>query len=421
MKRAAAFLFCLLAVVRYLDAQTFVFVTEQSNNTFTGVNAFNGPFQLGQGTNQIVFNGFGGSTTTVNVNAPAANRTLTVVDPGQNDTFLLELATQTVFNKSIDTANGNTFALGGVAFPTAFTGTGSWVLNNSPTLISPILGNAAATTIAIGGGTALGTTNQTGTGNLVLQNSPTLVSPVLGVAAATSLAIGGASPLATTNQTGTGSLVLNTSPTLVTPTLGVATATSVNLVAFTGPTTGSTIALQDGTTVTFQGTDTYVGRGTPDILTNKTLTAPSLTNPNLSAATLTGLTQAATVAENHVQTNLPTSPTCGFSTGGGTSPACSANSGSSDSNGALDLLTGSSFGGGSSSGSFIITFNAAFTTANTAHCHFFPLASTGSWNARVGFSESSSGLGFVVINWDNNSVNLSALTHYAVTYICWGQ
>ena len=43
-------------------------------------------------------------------------------------------------------------------------------------------------------------------------------------------------------------------------------------------------------TVTFQGTDTYVGRATTDTLTNKTLTSPVLTTPSLGVATATSVT-----------------------------------------------------------------------------------------------------------------------------------
>ena len=68
---------------------------------------------------------------------------------------------------------------------------------------------------------------QTGTGAMVLATSPTLVTPVLGVAAATSIAIGGATAIS--SQTGTGGVaVMATSPTLVTPVLGVADATTIN-------------------------------------------------------------------------------------------------------------------------------------------------------------------------------------------------
>lgn len=98
--------------------------------------------------------------------------------------------------------------------------------------------------------------------------------------------------------TGTGSAVLATSPTLVTPTLGVATATSINSLTVTTSTgtftltNGKTLSVSntltlagtDSTTITFQGTDTYVGRATTDTLTNKTLVAPAL-----GAATATSL------------------------------------------------------------------------------------------------------------------------------------
>lgn len=98
-------------------------------------------------------------------------------------------------------------------------------------------------------------------------------------------------------STGSGSVVLATSPTLVTPVLGVATATSINgltISTSTGTltiTNGKTVSVSntltlagtDGTTITFQGTDTYVGRTTTDTLTNKTLTAPKIANAGFIA------------------------------------------------------------------------------------------------------------------------------------------
>ena len=109
-------------------------------------------------------------------------------------------------------------------------------------LTGPITSVGAATSIAA----------QTGTGStFVMNTSPTLVTPVLGVATATSIngttipstktlvvTTDKLSTLAATtsaelagvisDETGTGALVFATTPTLVTPVLGVATATSIN-------------------------------------------------------------------------------------------------------------------------------------------------------------------------------------------------
>lgn len=155
----------------------------------------------------------------------------------------------------IGAATGTSLSLGGgtALTTTNRTGTGNLVLATSPTLVTPELGVATGASLALGGGSALTTTNQTGTGNLVLANTPTLVTPVLGVATGTSLALGGGTPLTTTNQTGSGNLVLATSPTLTTPTIGAATATSVNNVAITNPGTAATLTLANNSTLATSG------------------------------------------------------------------------------------------------------------------------------------------------------------------------
>jgi hypothetical protein len=136
--------------------------------------------------------------------------------------------------------------------------------------------NAATGTLAVArGGT--GVTTSTGTGSVVLNSSPTLVTPALGTPASgvltsctglpistgvTGLGANVATFLATptadnlrsavTATTGTGSLVFASSPVLTTPNF----SSIVNSGTLTLPTS----------------TDTLVGRATTDTLTNKRVT-----------------------------------------------------------------------------------------------------------------------------------------------------
>jgi hypothetical protein len=119
---------------------------------------------------------------------------------------------------TLPVANGGT----GV---TASTGTGSVVLSNSPTLVTPALGTPSsgtltnATGLPIDGGTTgtlpvarggTGVTSSTGSGSVVLSNSPTLVSPALGTPASGNLAN---CSFPTLNQNTTGSAATATNAT----------------------------------------------------------------------------------------------------------------------------------------------------------------------------------------------------------------
>lgn len=208
----------------------------------------------------LKLSGSSSGTTTLAV-AAAASGTLTL--PSATDTLVGRATTDTLTNKTL----------------------------TSPMLTTPALGVATGTSLALGGCT-IGSHAFCATGSANVSGATTIGGAITygGVTLSNSV-------------TGTGAMVLATSPTLVTPALGVASATSINGLTITTSTGTLTIASgktatvsntltlagTDGTTITFQGTDTYVGRTTTDTLTNKTLTSPTINGGTATALTSLGI------------------------------------------------------------------------------------------------------------------------------------
>jgi hypothetical protein len=225
-------------------------------NTWSAVQSFNSAMLSLKGSTS-------GAGT---LNAPAVASTYVWTLPALTDTLVGKATVDTFTNKTFDTAaTGNSFSINGLA-ATANTGTGSVVRATSPTLITPNIGVASATsingniwtassgTLTLGAGktatisntlTFAGTDGSTvtlGAGGTVAYLSNTLNAFASTTSAQLATVI--------SDETGSGALVFGTSPTLVTPTLGVAAATSINKVTITAPATGSTLTIPDGVTLT---------------------------------------------------------------------------------------------------------------------------------------------------------------------------
>lgn len=234
----------------------------------------------------LKFAGASTGSTTLNA-ASTASGVLTL--PAATDTLVGKATTDTFTNKTYDTAGtGNSFSINGVAV-TANTGTGAVARATSPSFTTPILGTptsgnlanctgypvASIANLGTGIATFLTTpssanlaaaiTDETGSGSLVFATSPTLVTPTLGAALATSIN-------GLTITTTTGVLTMTNAKTLaVTNTL---TLSGTDATIMTFPSTSQTIvgltATQTLTSKTLTApaitTVAETGIGTADLL-----------------------------------------------------------------------------------------------------------------------------------------------------------
>lgn len=244
------------------------------------------------------------SINKLTITAPATSATLTIANgktltasnsltftgtdatsfafPATSGAVLTADSTATVTNKTYDTAaTGNSFSINGLA-ATANTGTGSVVRSTAPSLSTPNIGAATATSIAI-----------TGTASVL--------GPSLFQSASTMTFAGGTSGYNWDNQS-IGAVLMSLSNTgalalpLGTFTIGTAGSVAGNVIlagATSGTATLAPPVSGGGTVSLFAGTDTVVGLAVSQILTNKTFNCANNTCTVRLGSDVTGVLPAA--------------------------------------------------------------------------------------------------------------------------------
>jgi hypothetical protein len=199
------------------------------------------------GTTGIKLSGSSSGTTTVVATAAASG---SLILPAASDTLVGKATTDTFTNKTFNTAGtGNSFSINSNAI-TGYTGTGATVvLSAAPTITGhPTIEGVTST-------------GATGTGAFVFASSPSLTTPTLGVASATSV-----NKLTITTPATSATLTIADGTTL--STAGSVSHAGAYSQTFTATANTSLTLPTTGTLATLAGSET---------LTNKTLSSAVLT------------------------------------------------------------------------------------------------------------------------------------------------
>lgn len=275
---------------------------------YNNLGNFGGLARLTGDGNDISFVGSTSGATKLIATAIAGSTTLTL--PAATDTLVGKATTDTLTNKTFNTGGtGNTFQINGTGI-TAVTGSGNVVLATSPTLTTPTIGVATATSI-----NKVAITSPATSATITIPDGVTLTGPA---------------------SSGTAMTLGNTETVTGVKTFGSTGA--VGRLRVAGTTSGTIIldaaAIAGSNTLTLPAaTDTIVGKATTDTLTNKTFdtagtgnsfsinglsatantgtgavvraTSPTLVTPVLGAATATTI-NGATLDNNAWTTFSPT-------------------------------------------------------------------------------------------------------------------
>jgi hypothetical protein len=311
------------------------------NNGTNVVDAVTHLSSLTLGTALPVASGGTGTTSTTFVNlATNVTGTLPIANGGTGSTSTTFVNLTTNVTGTLPVGNGGTgITAFGTGVATALgqnvSGSGSIALTTSPTFVTPVLGAATGTSLALTGGSLTTRPAATQDGVVVAgraggtsSHNVTITPTTLSASRTLTLADGdttlqagtmavtgsGLNQFASTtssqlagvisDETGSGSLVFATSPTLVTPILGAATGTSLALTG--GSLTARPAATQDAVVIAGRpgGTSSYTVTISPTTLSgSRTLTLAD-GNTTLQTGTMavtgTGLGQFASTTSSQL-------------------------------------------------------------------------------------------------------------------------